>query len=112
MPSTFSILEIGKTALFTSRKQMEVTSHNVANAATPGYSRQKVLMEPLVQRQSLFAGVSGIGVKVTDVVRNRDRFIDAILRSESGKRAAFKVQVDVLEHMQVITAEPSDEAGN
>ncbi|QUL97937.1 MAG: flagellar hook-associated protein FlgK [Candidatus Fermentithermobacillus carboniphilus] len=108
MPSTFTALEIGKSALMAARRAMEVTGHNVANAATPGYSRQEVVLEPLIQRIPLSSGVSGVGVKVADVTRIRDRFIDAVLRNEMGKKESFAVQKEVLDHLQVVFAEPSD----
>ncbi len=108
MPSTFSTLEIGKSAMLTSRRAMDVTGHNIANASTPGYSRQRVVLEPIIQRINLSAGTSGLGVKVTDVARVRDKFVDAVLRNEQEKKAAFAIQKDTLDHLQVVFAEPSD----
>jgi flagellar hook-associated protein 1 FlgK len=87
---------------------MDVTGHNIANAATPGYSRQRVNLEPIIQRLPLGVGVSGMGVKVTDVTRIRDRFVDAVLRNEQEKKAALAIQKEVFEHMQIVFAEPSD----
>ncbi|MGI6163500.1 MAG: flagellar hook-associated protein FlgK [Bacillota bacterium] len=108
MPSTFSTLEIGKSALLTSRRAMDVTGHNIANASTPGYSRQRVVLEPIIQRINLSAGTSGLGVRVADVARVRDKFVDAVLRNEQEKKAAFAIQKDTLDHLQVVFAEPSD----
>lgn len=102
--STFSMFEIGKSALIAAKKTMDVTSHNIANAATPGYSRQDAFLEPIIQRQAL---VSGAGVKVAEIRRSRDLFIDAILRSESGREQSFAVQKDVLSHLQTAVSEPS-----
>lgn len=87
---------------------MDVTGHNMANASTPGYSRQRVSLEPIIQRIPLSAGVSGLGVKVADVARIRDKFVDAVLRNEQEKKAAFTIQTEVLDHLQVVFAEPSD----
>jgi flagellar hook-associated protein 1 FlgK len=108
LPSTFSTLEIGKSALLTSRRAMDVTGHNIANASTPGYSRQRVVLEPIIQRINLSAGTSGLGVRVADVARVRDKFVDAVLRNEQEKKAAFAIQKDTLDHLQVVFAEPSD----
>jgi len=108
LTSTFTLLEIGRSALMAARRSMDVTGHNVANASTPGYSRQEVLLEPIIQRIPLAYGISGIGVKVSDVVRIRDRFIDAVLRNESQKKASYAVQKDILDHLQVVFGEPSD----
>jgi len=108
LPSTFTGLEIGKSALMAALRQMEVTGHNIANSATPGYSRQEVALEPIIQRQSINAGTFGLGVKVADVMRSRDKFVDAVLRNEMGKEAAFGAQKDVLQHLETVVAEPSD----
>ncbi|NLA61263.1 MAG: flagellar hook-associated protein FlgK, partial [Firmicutes bacterium] len=102
--STFSMFEIGKSALIASRKSMDVTSHNIANAATPGYSRQDAFLEPIIQRQSQM--ISGVGVRVSDVRRTRDVFVDAVLRNEIGREAAYLVQQEVLDHIQPAVAEP------
>jgi flagellar hook-associated protein 1 FlgK len=104
--STFSMFEIGKSALIASRKSMDVTSHNIANAATPGYSRQDAFLEPIIQRQSQM--ISGVGVRVSDVRRTRDVFVDAVLRNEIGREAAYLVQQEVLDHIQTAVAEPGD----
>lgn len=87
---------------------MDVTGHNIANASTPGYSRQRVVLEPIIQRINLSAGTSGLGVRVADVARVRDKFVDAVLRNEQEKKAAFAIQKDTLDHLQVVFAEPSD----
>jgi flagellar hook-associated protein 1 FlgK len=102
--STFTIFEIGKSALLAAKRAMDVTSHNVANASTPGYSRQDVLLEPLIQRE---AQISGAGVRVAQIIRLRDAFIDAVLRNETAEKASFSVQKDVMDNIQVGVAEPS-----
>lgn len=109
MPSTFTALQIGLTGLRAHRRSMEVAGHNVANAATEGYSRQEVLLEPFIQRNiTVQAGTSGLGVRVQDVRRVRDRFIDAVLRGEQARKAAFEAEKLVLDHIQVLVGEPSD----
>ena len=103
--STFTMFEIGKSALLAARRAMDVTSHNVANAATPGYSRQKVVLEPIIQRE---AQISGVGVRAAQIVRLRDAFLDAVLRNETANKATLSAQKDVMDNIQVIVAEPSD----
>lgn len=108
MPSTFTAIEIGKSALLASRRAMDTTGHNIANAATPGYSRQQVILEPIIQRVDVVSGTSGLGVRVVDVQRIRDPFIDGVLRGEQSKKAGFESQKEVLDHLQILFAEPSD----
>lgn len=102
---SFSIFEIGKSALLAARRTMDVTGHNVANAATPGYTRQEAVLEPLIQRE---APVSGMGVRVSQIRRLRDFFTDAVLRNENANRESFAVQKQVMDQIQVMAAESSD----
>ena len=46
MRSTFMGLEASKRALFTQQSALYTTGHNVANANTEGYTRQRVNMQP------------------------------------------------------------------
>ena len=102
---SFNIFEIGKSALLASRRAMDATSHNIANASTTGYSRQEAVLEPIVQRE---ATVSGMGVRVTQIRRLRDLFTDSVLRDENANREFFGVQKDVMDQIQVMTGESSD----
>ena len=40
--------------------------------------------------------------------RIRDPFIDGVLRGEQAKKAGFESQKEVLDHLQILFAEPSD----
>ncbi len=65
------------------------------------------MLEPIIQRM---ASVSGAGVKVSGIARCRDLFVDAVLRAEIGNETSFKVQKDVMDQIQAIVAEPSDDS--
>ena len=58
-----SALQIGRNALMAQSYGLDVTGHNIANASTPGFSRQRVI---LAARQSLDSGLleTGTGVHV------------------------------------------------
>ena len=44
MPGIYMAMEIARKALFTSQMAIQVTSHNIANVNTPGYSRQEAII--------------------------------------------------------------------
>ncbi len=46
MQSTFTGLEIGKRSLIAHNKGLTTVGHNITNASTEGYSRQRVKMQP------------------------------------------------------------------
>ena len=114
MRSTFFGLELTKRALFAQQRAMDVASHNIANANNPVYSRQRAEMQataPYASPGSAPAGAAGqvgTGVWVTAVQRLRDRFLDDRIRREGALDAQWHVQRDVLEQVERLLAEPSE----
>ncbi len=114
MRSTFFGLEIGRSGLLTHQKAIDVTSNNMANASTPGYSRQRaeiVTMEPFS-----YPGFSkvksalqlGTGVDVDAVVRLRDELIDKQIQSETTTLGYWESRQQMLDKLELIINEPSD----
>lgn len=68
-----TVLETGITGLLAAQRQLSVTSHNIANAGTDGYSRQRA---ELATQQPQFQGYGylGSGVSVTTINRMYDQF--------------------------------------
>src|SRR5512140_571020 len=81
--SLLSLLSISRSALFAQQRAMDVTGHNVANASTPGYSRQRLALRA-ADPQLDPLGPLGRGVTYGSVVRIRDAFLDDTWRRESG----------------------------
>ena len=76
-------LDIGLSALRTQQQRLTTIGNNIANASTPGYSRQRV---ELVNRPGVLADgwLVGSGVDVGTIRRLRnDATEDALLRNES-----------------------------
>ena len=46
MTSAFFGLQTSLRGLLTQQQALDVTGHNIANANTPGYSRQEAVLEP------------------------------------------------------------------
>src|SRR5699024_6273881 len=80
MRSTFMGLEASKRALFTQQSALYTTGHNVANANTKGYTRQRVNMQPTPGYPGIglntpqMPGFIGTGVEAGSVERVRDQF--------------------------------------
>jgi len=68
------ITGIGTSALLAFQRSLSTVSHNIANASTEGYSRQRV---NLTTQTPQFSGVGffGSGVRVDDITRIYDEFI-------------------------------------
>lgn len=69
------LFSIGRSALNTSKKSLATTSHNIANANTEGFSRQRVTSEtntPVGEGQHVF----GTGVNIRSVKRVHDQLLE------------------------------------
>ncbi|HEX3032838.1 MAG TPA: flagellar hook-associated protein FlgK [Bacillota bacterium] len=114
MSSTFFGLEIGRSALQTQQKALDVTGHNIANANTPGFSRQEAVLAarnpftvPGYNRPTT-PGQVGTGVQVEQIRRIRDSFVDAQVRTENKNLGYWTAKQDALTKVEVIINEPSD----
>lgn len=107
MSGLSSVLETAKRALMAQRVGIGVTGHNIANASTPGFSRQRVSLEPTMSLPTS-AGLIGTGVKATQITRMKDLFIDQQLRIANESYGEAEVQKRVLSQVESIINEPSD----
>lgn len=114
MRSTFGGIEISKRGILTQQAALTTAGHNVANANTPGYSRQVVNMvaaepiEALSLQRSTIPGQMGQGVMFTDVSRIREAFLDKQYANENKSLGEWSVRQDTLEKLEAIINEPSD----
>lgn len=96
-----SILHIGKTGLLASQAAVQTTSHNISNVNTPGYTRQKVNMlagEPVIVSGKYI----GTGVKIGNVERVYDRFINAQILDASTSKGRYSTLEGSLRRLEGI----------
>lgn len=118
MPSTFMALETARRGLAAGLTGMEVSGHNVANANTPGYTRQRVVLsasepytEPCLGRLEEALQL-GTGVTVEQVQRVRDSFLDGQIRTELHSLGNWETQRDALSEIETVFMEPSENGLN
>jgi flagellar hook-associated protein 1 len=102
-----SAFEIGKRAIMAQQRGLDVTSNNIANVNTPGYSRQDpILMEadPKLNPN----GYVGAGVFADRVRQYRERFIDKEMRQNISRQAGYDTEEKTLQRIQTAINEPSD----
>jgi len=107
MSSSGRILDIARRALAAQEAALNVTSHNIANVNTPGYSRQRAVMKPS-RPESEPWGMVGTGVDVQTVEQIRDRYIDTEIRSEVQGFGQWNYKERVFGEIEVAYNEPSD----
>jgi flagellar hook-associated protein 1 FlgK len=83
MPGIYMAMEIARKALYTNQMAMQVTSHNVANANTPGYSRQGAVISES-NAMTFNPGQLGMGAQVMAISRSVDVFTDNQLLAETA----------------------------
>jgi flagellar hook-associated protein 1 FlgK len=108
MTSTFMGIEIGKRGVHAHQQALYVTGHNLDNASTKGYSRQRVEMsafEPIYLpglNRAETPGQIGQGVIIERIERLRDQLLDRriILQSSNeGYWTGRDPYVRMMEHM-------------
>lgn len=77
------LLNIGVSALLSYRNALDTAGHNIANANTPGYSRQRVELQARVPAQS-GSGFIGSGVQVGTTARMTDGLIATRLIADTS----------------------------
>ena len=111
--SEFGGLQIALTALQAQQRAIELSAQNVANANTPGYSRQAANLvnvgAPAVP--ALFSTYSGAGggVQVGSITRYRDQFLEIQAALQHGASAAADQGATTMNNIQQLFNEPSDQ---
>lgn len=106
--SLSAALQIGRSALTASQLGLQVTGNNMANAATPGYSRQVAYLEPIRGVGSGVSGSVGRGVGVSDIRRQVDQALEARLRGGLADEAKSSQQYQTLSQLESILGELGD----
>jgi len=112
--SLFGTLNTGLLGVYASKLAMNVVSHNIANANTPGFSRQRpelMTTAPISSTSLTQPGLPlqiGTGVYVKDIQRVRDEFLDIQFRQTNNKYNYWDSMTSNLHFVEQLFAEPSD----
>lgn len=101
MPSINATLDIARWSLYASQMAIEITSHNIANANTQGYSKQSLVLEtgyPI----TISPGQIGTGVRATQVMRAYDQFVNEQVCSKSSDYYYWRAYQDAMESIETI----------
>lgn len=114
MQSTFAGIEIGKRGLVAHNQGLTTIGHNMTNAATEGYSRQRVelgTMEPLyaphLNREET-PGQIGQGVVAIRIERMRDELLDKRIVAQQGGLGYWDSRDKYLKLLEQIHNEPTE----
>ncbi|PHR29420.1 MAG: flagellar hook-associated protein FlgK [Desulfotalea sp.] len=107
MAGLFNALNAARTSLEVNQKSIEVIGNNISNLNTKGYSRQQVVLEtyPATNFGDFFIGQ---GVKVSDVSRQHDVFIEKALQGKSADFGYQNAQTRPLGELEQVFAVTND----
>jgi flagellar hook-associated protein 1 FlgK len=112
--STFLGIQTTLRGLLAQQRALDVTSHNIANANTEGYSRQIAVLAPsdpltLPTSGSSSTGAAaqlGTGVDARAYSRVRDQFLDLQYRGQSMSLGEHTSRSSSLQQVELALAEP------
>lgn len=111
--STFMGLETNKRGLTAQQTALYTVGHNISNANTVGYTRQRVNLEAthgfpgVGMNAPMLAGHLGTGVTSQSITRVRNEFVDKQYRQETNNLGYWSQRTDAISQMEDIMSEPS-----
>lgn len=114
MANYFNTINTALRALQAQQKSLDVTGHNIANANTEGYSRQRAIhtaTDPYTVPgfgMPAGAGQVGTGVEIAEISRIRDKFMDGQINEEKQALGYWEKMYEGIHRIELIFNEPSD----
>lgn len=114
MASSFAGIEIGKRSLMAHSTQVSTAGHNISNADTEGYSRQRVnvrafdpLYRPDLERAQV-AGQIGQGTDVESITRVRDELLDSRIVGQTNVESYWATREKYYAMIESVYNEPEE----
>jgi len=100
-----SILSIGQSALAAAQAGLSTAGHNIANASTPGYSRQ-VVVQSTAQAQNFGFGFLGQGTQISTVQRVYSEFLGVQVQSAQASKSGLDTYNTQIKQINNMLADP------
>ncbi len=100
-----SILSIGQSALAAAQAGLSTAGHNIANASTPGYSRQ-VVVQSTAQAQNFGYGFLGQGTQISTVQRVYSEFLGVQVQSAQASKSGLDTYNTQIKQINNMLADP------
>jgi len=105
--SLFSAIRMASNTLRADQIAMQVVGQNIANANTPGYIREEIVLSP-APTQRLGNLLLGLGVRVEAVVQKIDKFLEERLRGAVSEKASSEAQENTFTQLEQLIGELTD----
>lgn len=114
MANSFAAIEIGKRSLMAHSTQINTAGHNISNADTEGYSRQRVqiktfdpIYSPDLSREER-AGQLGQGTSVESVTRLRDELLEQRIVAQTNQETYWTTREKYYTMIEQVYNEPDE----
>ena len=109
-------LNIGAESLYATRQGVDTAGHNIANANTEGYSRQRVNLEQRAPSETRNV-IIGNGVYVKNITRAHDKFLEKQVNQSNQSLGKSKGRAEAMKPVEEVyspqlNASVSTELGN
>jgi flagellar hook-associated protein 1 FlgK len=111
MGSTFGGYSIAFTGMRVNQAALTVTSHNIANVDTSGYSRQAITLEETV-KNTAGSNSTGTGATVSEIKRTRSQLLDSTYRQQNTAVEYWSNKSGTLDYLQEILDEFAADDGS
>jgi flagellar hook-associated protein 1 FlgK len=108
MSGITAVLNTARNALLAQQVAMEVSSQNIANVNTLGYSRQRALLESRATQTAARVKV-GYGVGVDSVYQYVDEYTERAIQTKTSALEDYDARAGVLSHLEAIFNETTDQ---
>lgn len=114
MANAFSGIELGKRSIMAHSQQIQTAGHNISNADTEGYTRQRVQVktfDPLYRPDLSRAetpGQIGQGTTIESVSRLRDELLDSRIVSQSNMESYWSTREKYFSMIEQVYNEPHE----
>ncbi|GAB2490520.1 flagellar hook-associated protein FlgK [Alkalibacterium psychrotolerans] len=108
MTGLFGTLNTATKGLNAQQTALQTIGHNVANANTSGYTRQRVTMQADFAQSVAGVGQIGTGVRVGNIDRVSDEYVTTQLRDAHSTTKRHESLSDIVGQLEAVFNEPSD----
>lgn len=114
MANSFGAIEIGKRSLMAHTQQITTAGHNISNADTEGYTRQRVQVkafDPIYRPDLTRAetpGQIGQGTGIESITRLRDELLDARIVGQTERESYWTTREKYYTQIEQIYNEPDE----
>lgn len=114
MANSFAGIEIGKRSLMAHSTQIQTAGHNISNADTEGYSRQRVIVksfEPIYRpdlERAMVPGQIGQGCDIESINRIKDELLESRIVEQKNVESYWETRDKYYSMIESVYNEPND----